>query len=100
MNEQHFEGMLVDETKSKVCLVFDPKDGRVVHVHTVTFLDAQRRIEPAEMEAEARRHAEHFGHAAGRLKILHVPPAAMRGRAAVKVNAAGDGVIPLHPATT
>lgn len=93
MQTQHFEGKPVSEESSRICVLFDPKDGRIVHAHGVTVLQSATPVEPAEMETRARRHAQHFGKSVDGLKALHLPLSAIAGMRAFKVNASGDGII-------
>ena len=67
-----------------------------MHGHGATVLHAENRIEPAEMEARARAGAQHFGHEIDGLKALHLPLEAIEGLVSFKVDAAGQGVIPLE----
>jgi hypothetical protein len=98
MKEQHFGGEPVDEERSRVCLLFDPKDGRIVHGHGVTTLHSENRIEPAELEARARERAGSLGKLVEGLKALHLPLAAIRAHSAFRVNASGDGIVPVERA--
>lgn len=98
MSNHYFQGQPVDEHRISVCVLFDPKDGRVVHGHGVTLLDPAQKIEPAEIEARTRRHATNLGLSVDGLKALHVPIEAIRGHHGFKVNATHDGVEPItHP---
>ena len=95
MKKQHFQGSPVEMGRSHVCVLFDPKDGRVVHSHGVTVLQPGKQIEPAELEARARQHAARFGKQVEDLSALHLPLAAIHGHEAFRVNPKGDGVIPI-----
>ncbi len=95
MTHHYFQGQPVDDARSRVCVLFDPRDGRIVHGHGVTILDADNALEPSELEARARKHATNLGIAVDELKALHLPIEAIRGQGAVKVNATGDGVVPI-----
>jgi hypothetical protein len=86
-------GKAVSDTASKVCVLFDPKDGRPVHVHGVTTLNSENKISAGEMEARAHKHAKHFGKSTAGLRALHVPIAAIRAHGAFRVNERGDGLV-------
>ena len=43
-------GKPVGDDASKVCVLFDPKNGRVVHVHGVTSLNGGKKISDSELE--------------------------------------------------
>ena len=95
MKNQHFQSRPVEKERSRVCLLFDPEDGRVVHGHGATILQSEKQIEPAELEARARKHALSLGKRVEGLKALHLPLEAIHGHAAFKVNPKGEGVVPL-----
>ena len=86
-------GKLVPEEASRVCLLFDPRSGRVVHAHGTTVLGSVKPVTPAELEARARRHAARLGKPTAELKALHISPAALRGLASLRVNDRGDGLV-------
>jgi len=86
------KGKPVDDNSSRVCVLFDPKNGRVVHVHGATTLPGGKKRSDAELETEATEHASAFGHSVAGLKALHVPLSAIRERGAFKVNAQGTGL--------
>ena len=93
MKAQHFKGTVVDDRASKVCVLFDPKDGRIVHIHGVTTLDGAREIDNPELERRAVGHAKAFGHQVAALKALHVPVSAIRQPGTLKVNAEGSALV-------
>ena len=82
---------LPDES-SRVCVLFDPGNGRIVHVHGVTRLEGVPELDEAELEARARRHAEARGRATSALQALHVPVAAIRQPGALRVTPDGTGL--------
>jgi hypothetical protein len=86
-------GKPVSNSASKVCVLFDPKDGGVAHVHGTTTLNSKNEIGVAEMEARARKQAERFGKSTAGLKALHVPIADVRSEGAFRVNERGDGLV-------
>jgi hypothetical protein len=88
------QGKPLSDDASRVCLLYDPKDGRVVHVHGVTVAHAKGVPDAAEVEARARKHAENFGRSTAGLKALHVPVSAVRENGKLRVNAKGDGLVP------
>jgi hypothetical protein len=83
------KGKPVDDNSSKVCVLFNPKDGRVVHVHGATTLQGGKKVSDVELEKDATEHAKAFGHAVTGLKALHVPISAIQERGALKVNSKG-----------
>jgi hypothetical protein len=95
--QQYVDGKPVSDDASKVCILFDPKDGRVVHVHTATELHSQNTLTESEMEERARRYARHFGKSVEGLRALHLPLAAVRQPRLLRVNATGNGLVPSPP---
>lgn len=91
----YFEGQPVRDAHIRVCVLFDPKDGRVVHGHGVTVLGSEQPMEPADVEARAREGATKLGLSVDGLKALHVPIEDIRRHRAFKVNDTGDGVVAL-----
>ena len=95
MNILTADGKPVSDDASRVCILFDPNDGRVVHVHGATVLPPGKAIDAAEMEVRARRHAANLGKSTADLWALHVPIAALRARGPLRVNQRGDGLEPV-----
>ncbi len=85
-------GKPVADDASRVCVLFDPKDGRVVHIHGLTTLHGRETISDAELEKRTADHAMAFGHSVAGLKTLHVPISSIRNRGIFKVNATGTGL--------
>jgi hypothetical protein len=85
-------GKALDDSLSRACIVFDPKDGRVIHVHGVTTLAGAKQTTDAELEKDAKRHAQAFGHALAGARMLHLPMSAMHQPGPFKVNAQGTGL--------
>ena len=94
-------GKPADDSASKVCILYDPRDGHVVHVHGVTVLHGGKQVTEAELVQRATNHARAQGHSIERLKPLHVPLSAIRSHGVFKVNEKGDGLVtvqpPVHP---
>ncbi|HXP74675.1 MAG TPA: hypothetical protein VN823_11065 [Stellaceae bacterium] len=97
MKTQHLQGKPISDDLSQVCILFDPKDGRVVHVHGSTMLHLKSGLAKSELETRARKHAEHFGKSVAGLKALHVPIAEVRKNGRLRVNKSGDGLVPSPP---
>ena len=72
----------------RLCVLYDPTDGAIVHTHMVTRLKGARRVDDAEMERRVRERAGE--RAAGRLAVLHVDPANFRTAARYRVD---DGAL-------
>jgi hypothetical protein len=94
MQAQYFEGKPISDEASSVCVLFDPKDGRIAHVHGITVLHSRGGITESELEARARKLAEDFGKSVTGLKALHVPMVVFSQNETFTVNSQGDGLIP------
>jgi hypothetical protein len=98
MNALHFRGKPLDDKSSKVCVLFDPKNGRVIHVHGVTTIRKDRGCTKSELEERTVSNAKAFGHSVAGLKTLHVPISAIRQRGTLKVDAKGERLVLASPA--
>lgn len=94
MNSIIFKGKPVSDDASKVCVLYDPKDGRVVHVHGVTVMHGGKEVSHAELEQRTMRHAQTLGHFIEGLKPLHLPLSAIRHGGGFKVSPDGAGLVP------
>lgn len=72
--QEHFvaAGDAPKMTSSEAVVLFDPRDGRVVHVHHSIVLEGGTRSEPEEMCRRAVTHARGLGCATDGLETLHV----------------------------
>jgi hypothetical protein len=96
MNSIIVKGTQLRDDASKVCVLYDPSDGRVVHVHGVTTIQGGKEPTQAELEQRATTHARALGRAVPGMKSLHVPLSAIRQHGGLKVNPAGTGLLPAH----
>jgi hypothetical protein len=97
MYKLQFRGKAVDDNLSKVCVLFDPKDGRIVHVHGVTTLSKGRSCSKSELEERTISHARAFGNSVSGLKTLHVSLSAIRQRGPLKVDDKGEHLVLSSP---
>lgn len=58
----------------KLCVLFEPASGVIVHTHRVTTFPGGRKIDNAEMEKRIRERAASRGRDVHKLSILHVEP--------------------------
>lgn len=93
MKKQYFKGKPLPDESSRVCVLFDPKDGRIVHVHGVTILPGGKHVSEAEVEGRTRSCASALGHSITGLRHLHVPMSAVKGGGGFRVNAEGTGLV-------
>lgn len=97
MKSSHVHGKPVSDDSSKVCVLYDPKDGRVVHVHGVTTIQGGKQVSDVELEQRTIAHAKSLGHPVHGLRSLRVPISAIRQGGGLKVNAEGTGLVPPEP---
>ena len=95
MHTLYFRGKPLDDTASQVCVLYDPRDGRIVHVHGSTAIHKERAGSKAQLEERAMQHAKAFGHSVAKLKILHVPLSAIQQRGTLKVE--GEALVVSSP---
>ena len=89
-------GKLLQPKSVKICVLYDPKDGRVVHVHGVTTVDGGKEVSQAELEQRAITHAKALGRFVEGAKPLHLPFSAIRQHGGLRVIANGTGLVPSH----
>jgi hypothetical protein len=94
MKAQYFKDSKVGDRSSRVCVLFDPKDGRIVHIHGITVLGSEAKITDEDLEARAVARAKAFGRDVAGLKTLHLPISAIWKHGPVKVNEAGNALVP------
>jgi hypothetical protein len=58
----------------KLCVLYDPSNGAIVHTHWVTTLPGGRVVGQAEMEKRIRERAAFRGRDVQEMKVLHVDP--------------------------
>ena len=56
----------------KICVLYDPKDGRVAHHHAVATYPGGRRVDEKEVERRTLARAASLGTNTSKLKALHV----------------------------
>lgn len=93
MKALHVNGKSVSDDASRVCVLYEPKSGRLVHVHGVTVLPGGKEVSQAEMEQRTVARAKSLGRSVTGLKALHVPVAAIRQRGILKVNSKGTALV-------
>lgn len=65
---------LLQAEEVKVCVLYEPSTGRVVHVHRVTTMPGGRRLDQAAMEKRIRELAKLHGADSPALRVFHVDP--------------------------
>jgi hypothetical protein len=93
MKTLFFHGKPLEDAASQVCVLYDPKDGAVFHVHGATAIRSDRACSKTQLEERAIENAKAFGHPVERLKALHVPIAAVRQRGTLRLE--GGALVPL-----
>jgi hypothetical protein len=94
MKSIHIQGRPANDSASKVCVLYDPADGSVVHVHGVTTIPGGKELSQAEMEQRTIAHAKALGRQVEGLKHLHLPVSAIHPQGRLKVNPEGTGLVP------
>lgn len=61
----------------KCCVLFDPADGVIHHVHRVVTMEGAQETSESELEARTLHLAKRKGLDTGRLQVLHVDPAVL-----------------------
>lgn len=56
----------------KICVLYDPKDGRIAHHHMVSTFPGGQRVDEKEVERRTLARAASFGTDTSKLKALHV----------------------------
>jgi hypothetical protein len=75
-----------DATARKVCVIYDPRDGRVVHTHAAITMPGGHEFSEAEVEASARDRAQRVGHDLAGLEVLSVADEECDGSSAYRVD--------------
>jgi hypothetical protein len=71
----HFaRGKALKPEDVKICVLYDPKDGRIAHHHMVSTFTGGQKIEEKEVERRTLARALSFGTDTSKLKALHVSP--------------------------
>ena len=98
MRTLFIKGKPADDQSTKVCVLYSPKDGRVVHVHGATVAHGADPVSDEEMEKRARRHSAALGRKVEGAKALHVGYSTFAEHSkGFKVNAEGTSLVPLEP---
>ena len=56
----------------KICVLYNPKDGRVIHNHMVVFFPGSKMVDEKEVERRALERAARHVKDTSKLKALHV----------------------------
>jgi hypothetical protein len=56
----------------KICVLYDPKDGRIAHHHVVATFAGGHKVDNKEVERRTLKRAANFGTDTSKLKALHV----------------------------
>ncbi len=58
----------------KLCVLYDPSNGTILHTHWVTTLPGGHKVDKAELERRIRERATSRSRDVNGLKVLHVDP--------------------------
>jgi hypothetical protein len=65
-------GKIIKPDDVKICVLYDPKNGRVIHNHQVVVFPGAKKVDKKEVERRALERAAMFGRDTSKLKALHV----------------------------
>jgi hypothetical protein len=68
----HFTRKALKPEDVKICVLYDPKDGRIVHHHMVASFPGGQGANEEEVEQRTLARAASFGTDTSKLKALHV----------------------------
>jgi hypothetical protein len=77
--------------------IYEPADGRVVHMHHVVICEGGKSISPQQAESEAVEQARRRGHDTARLETLLVRDHPERHRGRFRVDLASKTLVLLDP---
>jgi hypothetical protein len=58
----------------RICILYDPRDGRVLHHHMVETYPGADKVDQKEVEERAHARAARFGTDTSKAKALHLSP--------------------------
>ncbi len=67
-------GNILKPEAVRICVLYDPSNGRIVHTHEVVTLPGGRKVDEKEMERRTLQRAASAGVDTSKLKVMHVPP--------------------------
>lgn len=70
----------------KVCVLFDPSDGTIHHVHRVVTMEGAEETPEHDIEKRAHHLAREFGLEAAKLQALHVDGSKIEANTMYKVD--------------
>lgn len=65
-----------EKVSDKICVLYNPSNGRIVHVHRSTVLAGGKLETDEEVAVHAKENAAAAGHLVEALEILHLSPEA------------------------
>jgi len=65
-------GQHIKPESVKICVLYDPKNGRVIHHHKVVVFPGAQKVDKTEVERRALERAATLGRETSKLKALHV----------------------------
>lgn len=73
---------------NKVCVLYDPRDGRIVHTHRVITMPGGQDVTDEELETRAKERARQVGRDVSGLSALRVAPEDCDGSSHYRVDLA------------
>ena len=81
-----FRGKPLGEKASQVCVLYDPKDGRIVHVHGATAAREELCLDQSSTRGKNHPKRKSNWSLSCRIENLHVPLSAIQQRGVLKVD--------------
>ena len=78
----------------RVCVIYDPVDGRIIHVHHDVALPGGRPAGENEIETAAMTQLRKRGRETGGLRVLHAKPEDLRPLVRYKVHRLENRLVP------
>jgi len=79
------------------CVLYDPKDGRIVHTHCIVTLPGGQKVTHKEVEARAKEVAKQAGHDIGELSVMHFAADAYDASTVYHVDLTTKQLVKLEP---
>jgi len=67
-------GKAFEPEYDKICVLYDPQNGQVIHIHEVVIPPGGRKVDDNGVETRTFQQAANLGKDTSKLKALHVLP--------------------------
>ena len=97
VGERMKENHSVKHDSEQTCVLYDPRDGRIVHTHRVVTLPGGRKVTNEEVEARTKEIAKQTGHDISGLHAMHFAANAYDASAVYRVDVTTKKLVKLEP---